>query len=232
MPGTPSQNSKADSGKISQGIRNLKTGASVASSTDPRTFTKDEDDDDFWDDVDWEDDEDEDDDVEEDMEEKKGIKSTRGSSYGSQVVRTPPEKISGDDYLNRQHTAAVFLTGPRPFDTDGSRLMLLSCYCDPKTIKVHLWRGLKDDCIKNDENDVGVSCLYKPKIPEDDGSKVTCEVYYDDGRYGGSEFTIQLNCKCMCVLACMHARGCVCVCVCVCVRVRVCVCVCVCARVM
>ncbi|KAL8624654.1 hypothetical protein ACOMHN_045189 [Nucella lapillus] len=84
-----------------------------------------------------------------------------------------------------EYIAQVSLTGPRPFETDGSKVMPVTCQYEGKGIRS--WRSAQ--CVELKDK----VCLLQPKVPDDDGKEIMCEVHFMDGSYGRAAFTIRLN---------------------------------------
>ncbi|XP_076455843.1 uncharacterized protein LOC143290359 isoform X2 [Babylonia areolata] len=95
----------------------------------------------------------------------------------------PPSEPASD--LNRPIAAKeVRVTGPRPFDTDGSRVMSVTCVHEGRYT---LWTGVR--C----EEEGGRVCKLRPRVPDDDGLVVRCLAFFGDGSRGEAAFTLHLN---------------------------------------
>ena len=83
----------------------------------------------------------------------------------------------------------AMITGPSPFDTDGSRELLLQCVASNEMeVTKYTW---SDVCLQ----ETGSLCKIRPQPPWDDGKNITCIVNYRNGQSAYATFVINLNCK-------------------------------------
>ncbi|KAK7483345.1 hypothetical protein BaRGS_00025405, partial [Batillaria attramentaria] len=81
----------------------------------------------------------------------------------------------------------VPISGPQPFDTDGTKDMTLTC--DPTSNRAVTRVNWSVTCQQEEDR----TCVWRPQPPEDDGKVVTCSVIYSDGQSGVGSFTVELN---------------------------------------
>ena len=94
---------------------------------------------------------------------------------------SPPPLVTG-----------AFITGPSPFETDGSRDLHLFCEAsDAAEVTQYAWGGGAVVCLQQDHN----RCTLRPQPPWDDGVNVTCSVTYITGQSAAATFAIDLNCE-------------------------------------
>ncbi|XP_025101035.1 uncharacterized protein LOC112568131 isoform X3 [Pomacea canaliculata] len=118
--------------------------------------------------------------------------STTTATTLSSTTRTTKTPQSSHDSFRGLQPVNISTNATQPFVTDGTTQMALFCQTDDVYPAVrYTWAGVT--CI-NEHHKHG-TCIFTPRVPQDDGRQVTCDAYsvVSLERRSSDPYTIQLN---------------------------------------